>query len=280
RLNEKSGLYGNDGVNQVMEIIRAAQSTVFFLDEDQRIHIKDIGSVNEIRKWANLEGANVQEMELSSQFRCGGSDGYIAWLDNTLQVRQTANDSLEGINYDFKLFDSPVELRDAIIEKNQINNKARMVAGYCWDWKSDKNPAVYDVVIPEFDFGMKWNLKTDGSLWIISPESVNEVGCIHTCQGLEVDYIGVIIGDDLIVRNGHVITNPHKRSKNDSSVRGYKKLLERDPIEGAKLLDLIIKNTYRTLMTRGMKGCYVYCTDDETGEYLKKVISGFNLKTS
>lgn len=155
-------------------------------------------------------------------------------------------------------------------EKNKLNNKARMVAGYCWDWKSKKDPKVNDVVIPEFDFGMRWNLTTDGSLWIISPESVSEVGCIHTCQGLEVDYIGVIIGDDLIVRDGQVITNANKRSKNDSSVRGYKKLLQEDPVEGAKLLDLIIKNTYRTLMTRGMKGCYVYCTDEETARYFRQ----------
>lgn len=269
RLNEKSGLYGNEGVNQIKEIIDASQSTIFFLDEDQRIHLKDIGSVNEIRKWADLAGANVEEMELSSQFRCGGSDGYIAWLDNVLQVRETANDSLKGINYDFKVFDSPLHLKEAIVEKNLTDNKARIVAGYCWDWKSKKDPNVNDVVIPEFNFGMRWNLTTDGSLWIISPESVNEIGCIHTCQGLEVDYIGVIIGDDFIVRNGKVITNPHKRSKNDSSVRGYKKLLDTDPIEGAKLLAMIIKNTYRTLMTRGMKGCYVYCTDVETRDYFK-----------
>jgi DUF2075 family protein len=270
RLNEKSGLYGTDGVNQVKEIIDASQSTIFFLDEDQRIHLKDIGSVNEIRHWASLVEANVLEMELSSQFRCAGSDGYMAWLDNTLQVRETANETLESIKYEFKVFNSPNELREAIVDKNKINNKSRMVAGYCWDWKSDKNPAVNDVVIPEFNFGMKWNLKTDGSLWIIKPESVNEVGCIHTCQGLEVDYVGVIIGEDLVVREGKVITNPYKRSKNDSSVRGYKKLLAKQPVEGSKLLDLIIKNTYRTLMTRGMKGCYIYCVDQETAEFFKE----------
>lgn len=269
RLNEKSGLYGNEGVNQIKEIIHASQATVFFLDEDQQIHLKDIGSVEEIRKWANLAGANVQEMELKSQFRCGGADGYIAWLDNVLQIRQTANDSLENINYDLKVFDSPLTLKDAIVEKNQINNKARIVAGYCWDWNSKNDPTVKDVIIPAFNFAMKWNLTVDGSLWIISPDSVNEIGCIHTCQGLEVDYIGVIIGDDFIVRNGRVITNPHKRSKNDSSVRGYKKILEKDPVEGAKLLDKIIKNTYRTLMTRGMKGCYIYCTDPETSAYFR-----------
>lgn len=276
RLNEKSGLYGNEGHNQVKEIIDASQSTVFFLDEDQRIHLKDIGSVDEIKTWAKLAGANVTEMELSSQFRCAGSDGYIAWLDQVLQIRQTANYTLEGIKYDFQVFDSPKELRAEIVDKNKVNNKARLVAGYCWDWKSDKNPDVNDVIIPEFDFGMKWNLKTDGSLWIIKPESVNEVGCIHTCQGLEVDYIGVIIGDDMVIRDGKMMTNPYKRSKNDSSVRGYKKLLKEEPVEGARLLEMIIKNTYRTLMTRGMRGCYIYCTDRETNTYFKEMITQSN----
>ncbi|RZK26113.1 MAG: DUF2075 domain-containing protein, partial [Flavobacterium sp.] len=274
RLNEKSGLYGNNGLNQIKEIIDASQSTVFFIDEDQRIHLKDIGSIETIRSWAGAAGANVHEMELSSQFRCAGSDGYISWLDHILQIRETANTTLEGIQYDFKVFDSPSDLRNAIIEKNNINNKARMVAGYCWDWKSKSNPSLNDVVIPEYDFGMQWNLLTDGSLWIISPQSVNQIGCIHTCQGLEVDYIGVIIGDDLIVRDGQVITNPYKRSKNDSSVRGFKKLLVDSPFEGAKTIDLIIKNTYRTLMTRGMKGCFIYCTDQETSSYLDNLLNG------
>lgn len=276
RLVEKSGLYGNLGNNQIKEIIHSSQSTVFFIDEDQRIHIKDIGTIDEIRKWANLDGANITEMELTSQFRCAGSDGYIAWLDNVLQKRKTANESLEGIDYDFRVFDSPTELRSAIVEKNEVNNKARLVAGYCWDWKSDKNPTLNDVVIPEFDFGMQWNLREDGSLWIVKPESINEIGCIHTCQGLEVEHIGVIIGDDLVVRDGKVITNPHKRSKNDYTVRGFKSLYKKEPIEGPKLLDLIIKNTYRTLMTRGMRGCYIYCTDRETNAYFKEMITQSN----
>ena len=101
-----------------------------------------------------------------------------------------------------------------------------------------------------------------------------QIGCIHTCQGLEVDYIGVVVGPDLIVRNGKVVTHPEKRSKQDQSIKGYKAMLETDP-EGAKTkADLIIKNTYRTLMTRGMKGCYVYCTDKETGEYFKSRLVG------
>jgi uncharacterized protein len=114
---------------------------------------------------------------------------------------------------------------------------------------------------PEYDFKMKWNLTEDGSTWIINETSVNEIGCIHTCQGLEVDYIGVIVGDDFIIRNGQVITDASKRASSDSSVRGYKKLLVEKPIERKQMLDLVIKNTYRTLMTRGMKGCYVWFVD-------------------
>jgi DUF2075 family protein len=193
-------------------------------------------------------------------------------LDNILQIRETANPTLEGVDYDFKIFSSPVELREEIIEKNKIYNKSRMVAGYCWDWNSKKNSRLYDVVIPEFDFKMKWNLTTDGSLWIVSPESVNEIGCIHTCQGLEVDYIGVIVGADLIVRDGKVLTHPAARAKSDKSVFGYKKLIEKNPEEAKATLRMIIKNTYRTLMTRGMKGCYVYFVDKETEKYFKSKI--------
>lgn len=267
RLNERSGLYSNLGENQIKELINSARCTIFFLDEDQRIHLSDIGTSKEIKKWASRAGAEVYETNLSSQFRCNGSDGYLAWLDHTLQIRDTANPVLDKEQYDFRIFNSPNKLREAIIEKNKINNKARMVAGYCWKWNSKKNKELYDVVIPEHDFQMRWNLTDDGSLWIIKPESVNEIGCIHTCQGLEMDYVGVIVGPDLIVRDGQVLTEPGARDKDDYTVRGYKKRMEKNPIETKATLRAIIANTYRTLMTRGMKGCWVYFVDDETREY-------------
>ncbi|MES3016779.1 MAG: DUF2075 domain-containing protein [Bacteroidota bacterium] len=269
RLNAKSGMFKNLGENQIKEIIEASKFTVFFIDEDQRVTLHDIGETQELINWAEVSGAKVHRLNLSSQFRCNGSDGYLAWLDNALQIKETANTSLDPDDYDFRICTSPAELRDLIFEKNKINNKARLVAGYCWDWESKKNPKAYDIVIREHDFAMQWNLETDGSLWIMSPDSVNEIGCIHTCQGLEVDYIGVIIGDDLVVRDGEVITDASKRSINDSSVRGYKKLMKENPQEAAERLDKIIKNTYRTLMTRGMKGCYVYYTDTEAEKHFK-----------
>ena len=99
------------------------------------------------------------------------------------------------------------------------------------------------------------------------------MGCIHTCQGLEVDYIGVIIGPDLIIRDGLVITQPSERDRHDKTMKGFKKFLRENPSEGKALGDLIIKNTYRTLMTRGMRGCYIYSVDEETREFFKTRLS-------
>ena len=269
RLNKHSGLFGNLGENQIKEIIAASKFSVFFIDEDQRVTLKDIGRKQEIEIWASTAGASITELELNSQFRCNGSDGYLAWLDNILQIRETANEEITDLEYDFKIVDTPSELRDIIFEKNKLNNRARMVAGYCWRWPSKTDSSAYDIEFPEYDFRMKWNLTEDGSTWIISPESVNQIGCIHTCQGLEVDYIGVIVGEDLVVRNGKFIADPSKRASSDSSVKGYKRLMKEKPIETKEMIDLVIKNTYRTLMTRGMKGCYVYFVDEETREYFK-----------
>lgn len=269
RLNEKSGLFSK-GENQVKEIINASKLSVFFVDEDQKVTLKDIGDKETIRAWAEKLGAEIVELNLESQFRCNGSNGYLAWLDNTLQIRGTANETLDTREFDFRIVDSPAELHGLIRAKNKRNNKARMVAGYCWDWISKKDPSLKDISIG--DYRATWNLVDDGQAWIIKSDSVSEVGCIHTCQGLEVDYIGVIIGPDLVVRDGSVLTQPTERSRMDKSIHGWKKLIKEDPEEGAARLDTIIKNTYRTLMTRGQKGCYVYFVDDETRRFFAERI--------
>lgn len=272
RLNEKSGMFQNLGENQIKEIINATKCSVFFIDEDQKVTLKDIGSKEEIKKWANKFNATVTELELSSQFRCNGSDGYLSFIDNLLQIKETANNDLSGIEYEIRVCNSPSEVRDIIFEKNKEKNSARMVAGYCWDWKSKTNPKLDDIIFPRFNFSMKWNLAQETMLWIMKPNSVNEIGCIHTSQGLELDYVGVIFGEDLVIRDGKVLTNPLKRSKMDSSIKGYKKLYKEDAALANQKVDKIIKNTYRTLMTRGIKGCYVWSVDDETNEYLKHSI--------
>lgn len=269
RLNEKSGMFSNLGENQIKEIIDASKCSIFFVDEDQRVTMKDIGSKGEVEFWGTRAGAKIHYLELESQFRCNGSDGYLAWLDNLLEIRQTANVNISELNYQFEVVDDPNNLRKRIDIYNSERNKSRIVAGYCWPWNSKKDKKAMDIVIPEHNFGMQWNLTQDGMLWIISPESVNQIGCIHTCQGLEVDYVGVIIGPDMVIRNGQWICRPEFRASSDKSVHGLKSLIKKDPIQGNKMANLIIKNTYRTLMTRGMKGCLVFSTDAETQNWLK-----------
>lgn len=267
RLTEKSGFYGNLGTHQVKELIEAAKCSIFFIDEDQRVTLKDVGSKEIIRKFAAERNAEVEEYSLTSQFRCAGSDGYLAWVDHTLQIRTTANPSLADIPFDFQVFDDPSDLHKAIETKN-TNNRARVVAGYCWPWNSKKNPKLMDVVIGDYE--RQWNLDQDGSLWIVAPNSVAQVGCIHTCQGLEVDYVGVIIGPDLAIMGDTLVAVPRARDRHDKTMKGFVKMTKEQPAEAARLADSIIKNTYRTLMTRGMKGCYVYATDAKLRAYLRQ----------
>lgn len=270
RLNEKSGMYQNMGENQVKEIIHAARTAIFFIDENQRVTLKDIGSVEMIKKFAREYGAEITSGVLASQFRCDGSDGYIAWLDDVLQIRETANANDMGLDYDFKIFSDPSELKKEIEKKNKINNKSRIVSGYCWEWPKQNrtNSRYHDIKIEEYNFGISWNLESS-TTWAIDENSVHEAGCIHTCQGLEFDYVGVIIGDDLRYENGQIVTDFTKRAKTDQSLKGIKKMLKEKPEEAQEVADKIIRNTYRTLMTRGQKGCYVFCTDKKLEEYLK-----------
>ncbi|MEW8972221.1 MAG: DUF2075 domain-containing protein [Mesobacillus sp.] len=268
RLNEKSGLFSNLGENQVKEIINASKLAVFFIDERQRVTLKDIGSIGMIKKFADELGAEVSTIKLESQFRCNGSDGYLSWIDDVLQIRETANSNYIGTNYDFRIFKDPNEMRQEIERLNKKNNKSRMVAGYCWNWikEGKSNTNFHDIELPEHKFSMSWNLDNSAT-WAIDGSSVNEIGCIHTCQGLEFDYVGVIIGDDLVYKDGEVITDYTKRAKTDNSLKGLKKMLKEKPEEAKQLADEIIRNTYRTLMTRGQKGCFVYCTDKELEGY-------------
>lgn len=257
--------------NQIREIIHSAKCSVFFIDEKQRVTLSDIGSIKLIKQFALEENAEVIETELKSQFRCNGSDGYLAWVEHVLEIRNTANFTMTGIDYDIQIMDSPEEVRDLIYEKNKHSNKARILAGYCWEWEKDHkdNPDYADIVIG--DFKMSWNLGNTKT-WAIDEKSVSQVGCVHTSQGLEFDYVGVIIGEDMVYRNGHIVTDYTKRASTDKTINGIVSMAKKDPKRAQKVTEEIIKNTYRTLMTRGMKGCYVYCCDRELAEYLRSCI--------
>ena len=259
-------MYGDwNGENQVKECIEASLLTIFMIDEDQKITSKDIGSIEEIKKWClalNSEIIMTDETKLVSQFRCNGSDSYIQFINNILQIGPQESDaSISDLNFDFKIFDSPIEFRNSLREINKINNKARMVAGYCYDWDVKHHRAEYDIELRD-GFRAKWNLEND-NIWAINPKSFEEIGCIHTAQGLEFDYVGVIIGKDLKYNptTQLIETDKNAISKDDNS-SGIRSACD-------EIAHKLIINTYKTLLTRGQKGCYIYCEDDNLREYIR-----------
>lgn len=231
RLNKKSGMFKNLGENQIKEIINTAKISIFFVDDNQKVTLDDVLGIGET----------------------GNFDGF-------------------DFDYDFEVFNSPSELKKAIESKNNLNNKSRLVAGYCYEWiskgKGKGNWNKYDIEFPEYNFKIKWNL-SNSNTWAIDKNSVNECGCIHTCQGLEFDYVGVIIGKDLRYKDGMIITDFNKRAKTDRSLWGIKKLYKENKENAIQKSNEIIKNTYRILMTRGIKGCYIWCEDKELNNYFK-----------
>ncbi|MBO4278761.1 MAG: DUF2075 domain-containing protein [Spirochaetales bacterium] len=266
RLVEK--MYGDwNGENQVKECINAALFTVFLIDENQKVTMSDIGSVDEIKKWAGILGARVimnDETVLHAQFRCNGSEQYIQLVNRILQIGDPVDVDISEMKFDFRVFYDPNKMRDELRILNAENNKARMVAGYCYDWDVKNKRGDFDIYL-ENGFKAKWNLEGD-KIWAINKNSFEQVGCIHTAQGLEFDYVGVLIGKDLRFdkQTGRVITDKTMISRDDNS-SGIRRANDKD----AKTL---IKNTYRTLLTRGQKGCFVYCEDKALSEYIASLV--------
>ncbi len=277
RLNEKSGMF-KKGENQIKEIINAAQVSVFFVDSNQRVAFSDIGTPENIENQAKASGSDTEILHLSlpSQFRCSGSDGYLAWVDSTLVIKETPETYFGPDSYDLRIYDNPKKMYEDLLELDGNGKSARLLAGYCWPWVSKKNPLYFDIEFEEFDFHMRWNDFNLGQGWIMHPESVEQVGCIHTSQGLEIDYAGVIIGADLKITDNVLTTDPLAHPGQDKNFSGLRARLRQGKAEKEKVLqdaDLLIKNTYRTLMTRGMKGTFIYCEDPNLQEYIRQSIA-------
>ena len=260
--------------NFIKDIINESLFSVFFIDESQSVTWSDYATVDKIKVIASNLGVPVSEAELESQFRCNGADGYLEWLDDVLEIKPKKDMDWLNFNYDFHVCSNPDELRDFIYEKNKVANKSRMVAGYCWTWNRETR-SIPDHVDIDFrnqgyTFALPWNLDNSAEdPWAINPGSVGQVGCIHTCQGLEFDYVGVIIGEDLRYENGHIITDPTQHPRDDAAMHGWRALARVNKEEAMSKCNRLIKNTYRVLMTRGMKGCYVYCCNKSLEEYFK-----------
>ncbi|MBI4021075.1 MAG: DUF2075 domain-containing protein [Candidatus Aenigmarchaeota archaeon] len=252
---------------QTQELIDASKVAVFFIDDRQIVRPNEIGSVEYIKEQANKNNCKILEFELEAQFRCNGSDAFVNWVNNTLGVERTANviwDLHE--EFDFKVLDSPQALEDAIRQKVQEGFTARLVAGFCWSWSLPNVDGTLrdDVIIGEYR--KPWDAKPEAkklapgipkaSLWAHDPNGINQIGCIYTAQGFEFDYVGVIIGKDLVYDPIAAQWVGKRENSADSVVKRSKE----------NFVDLV-KNTYRVLLSRGMKGCYVYFMDNDTRNF-------------
>ena len=257
---------------QVQELLAAAKVAVFFIDDRQIVRPNEIGSTSHIREHAAAVNAIISEYELEVQFRCAGSDGFVNWVDNTLGIRRTANVLWDGADgFDFQIVDSPEELESRIRARAAEGYTARVAAGFCWPWSEPRadGTLVDDVVIGEFR--RPWDAKPGSrrlapgvppaALWATDPSGINQIGCVYNIQGFELDYVGVIWGRDLRYSLDQQTWIGDKSESADAVVKRSKDLF----------LDLV-KNTYRVLLSRGIRGCYVTFLDRDTERFVRSRI--------
>lgn len=266
RLKAK-GTYMYKGDSQVEDVIKASRVNVFFIDDEQRIRPNDEGSMDYVESVAKKNYSEVIKVELKAQFRCSGADGFVNWVEHTLQIRDTANfDGWDKESFEFKIMDSPQDL-EKYIQRKRINGyTARIVAGFAWPWTAakDGNPdaEIADVKIAEYGYARPWNSRHDQYTWAIDESKSHQIGCIHTSQGLEFDYVGVILGRDIYYDpDTHTVNGDYENYYDKTGKSG----LRNKPDE----LTQYIKNIYRVLMTRGIKGCTIFCCDKNLQAYMK-----------
>jgi DUF2075 family protein len=257
--------------SQTEELFEVAKTLVFFIDDKQVVRPGEIGNSREIHEFAAMRGIKTYEIELSAQFRCQGSDGFVNWVNHNLQIEETANTVWVPTDlFDFQILDTPEELENAIKKKVESGDTGRVTAGFCWEWSDPDSSGnlLNDVVIGSFE--RPWDAKPgagklakgipSASLWAHDPNGINQIGCVYTAQGFEFDYVGVIFGNDLVYRKGQGWVGQKDES--------HDKMVKRSKDQFADF----IKNAYRVLLTRGIKGCFVYFMDQETREYFESRI--------
>ena len=259
-------------LSQIEELLQTSKVAVFFIDDKQVVRPNEIGSVKYIKQNANKNGCKVFEYELEAQFRCNGSDAFVNWINNTLGVERTANviwDQRE--EFDFKIFPSPLDLENAIRQKVNEGLTGRVTAGFCWNWSKPNGDGTLKDNVVIGDYKRAWNAKPEAkklapgipkaSLWAYDPNGTNQIGCVYTAQGFEFDYVGVIFGEDLVYDFDKQTWIGNLSKSSDNVVKR----------SGEKFVDLV-KNTYRVLLSRGMKGCYVYFMNKDTERFVKSRI--------
>lgn len=259
---------------QIQELLKAAKVAVFLIDDNQVVRPNEIGSSAYIRAEAEDQNVKVYEYQLEAQFRCQGSDAFVNWINNTLGIERTAHVLWEGdARFEFRIMDSPASLERAIREKVSEGHTGRVVAGFCWEWSlpNSDGTLVDDVVIG--DYRRPWDVKPEAArvapgiptsdLWAYDPNGINQVGCVYTAQGFEFDYVGVIFGPDLRYNFDRQAWEGRPESSADSVVKRAK----------GNFVDLV-KNTYRVLFSRGLRGCYVHFMDKDTERFFRSRMEG------
>ena len=258
---------------QLDELLSVARVGVFFIDDLQAVKRDEIGSSHDIERLAAHHGAEVHEFQLEAQFRCGGSDGFVRWIESTLGIRRTANALWTGDdNFDLDIVDSPQELEALIRQRADEGHTSRLVAGYCWPWSAPRDDGTLANDIEVEGWSRPWNARPNATglaegipksyFWASEPGGIDQVGCIYTAQGFEVDYVGVIFGNDLVYRPREGWIGRKEFSYDGGLKRGTS---DED-------FTRLVKNTYRVLLSRGLKGASVYFADEKTRDFVESRI--------
>ncbi|MDP3093576.1 MAG: DUF2075 domain-containing protein [bacterium] len=246
---------------QIDDLIRPAKLSIFFIDEYQIVRPSEVGSIAMIKETARrfgIDNKNIAEFELKTQFRCSGSDAYLQWLDNILEIQDTEITEFDT-RMEFRIFNNPSDMMAEIRKRNKEKpNSARIAAGFCWPWSSPNldGSLVNDVKIGSFE--MPWEKKDQFWKWATDNSGMEQVGTVYTAQGFEFDYIAVIFGKDLVF---DPVANKWRAVPENS----YDTQVKRNNPN----LTNHLKNVYRVLFSRAHKGVYVYFMDKDTEKYFR-----------
>lgn len=235
-------------------ILKCSNKQILFYDKNQSVRPSDVS-------FDKFDKLSTKRFELKSQLRLGQgneNDGeiYIEAIQNIFDLIDFNGDKIS--EYDFKIYDDLSKMVDDIKDKNQKMDLCRLISGYAWPWTSKKNPDKHDIEIG--DVKLKWNSVNHN--WVNSANAINEVGCIHTVQGYDLNYAGVIIGPEISYDAylKEIKIHPEK----------YMDINGKKGVDDIDELKRYIINIYKTLLTRGIYGTYVYIVDDALRDYFKK----------
>lgn len=255
---------------QIDELMEAARVPVFLLDENQIVRPDEVGTADLIADHAARKGFAVFRIRLEGQYRCGGSAAYDEWVRNLLGLGARWPTEWRGNDFDVRVADSPAEMENFLRTKNSNGVSARIAAGYCWPWSKprDDGTLVDDVVIGTWS--KPWNRVGEALggesppswLWANDPRGFEQVGCVYTAQGFEYDWAGVILGRDLVIDGDRLAVC--REANVDPKLRG-KNLFDDD-------FEMLIRNTYKVLLTRAMHGVVIYAVDPATQEFMSQLV--------